>query len=338
AQTSNIISVTNRVDNVDGIVLSNVNQYCPTRCDMADNEVKCEWKWKSAERRPIIVINNKLLHPKPNQVYRYSVNRDDTDLTLICKGNGNHFMNFGQQTITARCYGDGKFYVTDFENGFPDEGHRVEDMECENKIHADITPFPDDPLICKGYLLKIGFNDVQPFHELIKVCFERNLQKTIWTKHTIQGKSLLAGDNRPDTKFNFGPMPFFTPGDQSYFTVNLPTLYKSFPYITRLGLEDFAIKCSESLRLDKGHMAPSGDFVTSTEKQASFYYINSFPQWSTINQGNWLKVEFSVQNLAKHLGEDLEIITGGLEVLKDIYLKSDPNKVPVPDFTWKIIF
>uniref|UniRef100_A0A1B0DCX5 DNA/RNA non-specific endonuclease domain-containing protein n=1 Tax=Phlebotomus papatasi TaxID=29031 RepID=A0A1B0DCX5_PHLPP len=97
--------------------------------------------------------------------------------------------------------------------------------------------------------------------------------------------------------------------------------------------------------LARGHLSPEVDFVFGTEQHATELYINTAPQFQSINQGNWLRVERHVRNLAKALQDNLSVVTGILGILRlsnkkatqDIYL-SDDNVIPVPNIFWKAVF
>jgi DNA/RNA endonuclease G (NUC1) len=43
--------------------------------------------------------------------------------------------------------------------------------------------------------------------------------------------------------------------------------------------------------LARGHLAARSDFVYSTHQRATFWFINTAPQWQTFNSGNWKVLE-----------------------------------------------
>ena len=68
--------------------------------------------------------------------------------------------------------------------------------------------------------------------------------------------------------------------------------------------------------LERGHLAPRGDFFYSTEQEATFYYVNVVPMWKSINRGNWNRLELSVRHLAINKRKILQVWTGAWGILK----------------------
>lgn len=50
--------------------------------------------------------------------------------------------------------------------------------------------------------------------------------------------------------------------------------------------------------LSRGHLSPDADFLLGTWQDLSYFYINTAPQWQTINAGNWLRLENLIRNFA----------------------------------------
>lgn len=104
-------------------------------------------------------------------------------------------------------------------------------------------------------------------------------------------------------------------------------------------------KFHSKISMDRGHLAPDNDFIFKAMQLATYFYANAVPQFSSINRGNWVRVENGVRRLAKHMKEDLTVITGTYGVLQlrndsniytNIYLAAR-NNVPVPEYIWKIV-
>lgn len=108
-------------------------------------------------------------------------------------------------------------------------------------------------------------------------------------------------------------------------------------------------------RLVRGHLAPKADFVFAPQQTATFYYVNSAPQWISFNGGNWARLEKYVRNLATKIDSTLTIYTGtwglyevsGKQRAKDsvrtpVFLasnrKTGEQAVPVPLVFWKIVY
>lgn len=53
--------------------------------------------------------------------------------------------------------------------------------------------------------------------------------------------------------------------------------------------------------LSRGHLAPDADFLLGTWQDVTYFYINTAPQWQTINGGNWLRLENTVRSFASNV-------------------------------------
>lgn len=99
--------------------------------------------------------------------------------------------------------------------------------------------------------------------------------------------------------------------------------------------------------LDRGHLVPKGDFVLTSQKVATFSYLNAKPQFATFNSGNWLLLERSIR---KGLSGTRTIYTG-VRGIRDLPLDWDPEgrlrkqlhlefrsaSVDVPQYFWKVV-
>lgn len=104
----------------------------------------------------------------------------------------------------------------------------------------------------------------------------------------------------------------------------------------------------DDIYLQRGQLAPWDDFVYPAQESATFYDINSAPQWNTIANGSWKAIENKVRQHAQYFWHpELKIITGVCDVLtlsdyknvpKEIYLKDEREKrFPVPKYFYKIV-
>lgn len=60
--------------------------------------------------------------------------------------------------------------------------------------------------------------------------------------------------------------------------------------------------------LTRGHLVAKSDFTYGAQQHATFYYLNTMPQFNKFNAENWAQVEESIHNLAA-LGGDLSVTT-----------------------------
>lgn len=115
-----------------------------------------------------------------------------------------------------------------------------------------------------------------------------------------------------------------------------------------------------------GHLAPTGDEIFNSWRTAAFSLANAIPQWQVINirylmiaylfttlryiqlnnGGNWALLEQNIRELAMGNKTEFFVITGTYETAKlpneknetvDMYLGSEPGKVIIPKWIWKIV-
>lgn len=58
--------------------------------------------------------------------------------------------------------------------------------------------------------------------------------------------------------------------------------------------------------LSRSHLAPDGDFLLGAWQHLTYFYVNTAPQWQSINGGNWLRLETLIRNFA--IAVSLQII------------------------------
>lgn len=61
--------------------------------------------------------------------------------------------------------------------------------------------------------------------------------------------------------------------------------------------------------LERGHLTPHADYVMVYEQFATYYFMNVVPQFKTVNNGNWLKIETLARKMAAKLKDDLIVYT-----------------------------
>lgn len=102
---------------------------------------------------------------------------------------------------------------------------------------------------------------------------------------------------------------------------------------------------SSSSYLARGHLSPDADFIFPSAQWSTYFYINTCPQFQSVNAGNWLRVESLARKLAQHYDVEMEVFTGVHETLKledsfghlkSMHLTAD-EKYKVPLWIWKII-
>lgn len=99
--------------------------------------------------------------------------------------------------------------------------------------------------------------------------------------------------------------------------------------------------------LSRGHLSPDADFIFSSGQFATYFYLNVVPEYQIINQGNWLRVERLARNVAFVAKTNLDVITGGQEILSynntatnleyPFYLAPLERFIEVPKLIYKIL-
>ncbi|XP_042873187.1 uncharacterized protein LOC122253865 [Penaeus japonicus] len=266
----------------------------------------------------------------------------ETVLTLACPGSA--FKGRGKNaTVEAKCGGGRVLSV---------EGNvtKLSDLGCKKKPKSTVLGDLD---FCgaadAGSLTSIGFQiDESEFYEVISVCYDRNNETTLYSRHTIHGASIAAKDidpKRPSFKTSHG-----------FFSIAMKSCYekKSQLELMKDLIQDNKMAATyiypkKQYYFAKGHLAPDADFVTEAEQDATYYYINAVPQWQAFNNGNWKYLEMATRNLAEYLETDLQIYTGAWGILELNDVNANPVEiflgltfkqrvVPAPAVTWKVIY
>ncbi|XP_050524527.1 uncharacterized protein LOC126896101 isoform X2 [Daktulosphaira vitifoliae] len=204
-----------------------------------------------------------------------------------------------------------------------------------DKIEAKLVA-TDDPCLekvkKKSQLLYVKRGDIVD----LKICFDAQLSKTFYVKYDLDGATMSQvgkPDERP-TKFLVGENRNLFPDYVAcFYTKNhQKALFEDFYKLPdRINTTSF---------MAKGHLASNGDFVSSEEKEGTFYFANITPQWQSINMKTWSQIESSVRRLSKKKNSTFTVYTGthGQMTInnKPIYLTTN-KRIPVPKWLWKVV-
>jgi DNA/RNA endonuclease G (NUC1) len=189
-----------------------------------------------------------------------------------------------------------------------------------------------------GSFINIGFqlSEGKGFVNLIDVCYDKKKGSSIYTRHILHGKSIknaMKSSLRPST-FKTVEVPSNIEASKSFTKANQLKRFEDI-FNDRVKAQEFLNKTY----LARGHLAPDGDFLFVSWQFATYYYINTVPQWQSINNANWKYVEGSLRAKAHKLKEDCVIFTGGFEVLKlnNRKISLEPDGLEVPKWTWKVV-
>lgn len=199
--------------------------------------------------------------------------------------------------------------------------------------------------------IEIGFPlDDGRFLKHIEICFDDNLQTTLYSKFNL---THAVGGNQ----INF-PRPSFI--EDKFYSLgkhklnNLYTRYVQRIHINGLlGLpkEDYTyVDKTNDYYLARGHLTAKADMVYGSQQRFTFYFVNVAPQWQTLNAGNWVILEENVRDYAFSNKLDLIVYTGthGITTLPHsetgedtelfLYVDGSRKGVPVPRLFWKIAY
>ncbi|MEJ7611807.1 MAG: DNA/RNA non-specific endonuclease [Ferruginibacter sp.] len=191
---------------------------------------------------------------------------------------------------------------------------RLEDLRLE-KIRVDLQT--------------IGLPAVPAGEQLIQhlayfVDFAPAYRQPRWVAHiitpeVISGIVFRTNDFRPDSAVTGGSAV-----EEDFFLKKLKP-DSSYEY--------------DAFGFDRGHMAPSADFRWSQKALSeSYLYSNISPQVAELNRGTWGDMEDVIRGyLYRNPSAQLYVVTGpvlkpGLPVIK-----RGKNKLPVPEFYWKVV-
>ncbi|CAL4126453.1 unnamed protein product [Meganyctiphanes norvegica] len=261
-------------------------------------------------------------------------------MIAACPGPRNKLRNFEKSSFTLTCYNDqlmnNKMIIQWSELGCLRK-LRPYTRSRRGKRCGDQK---------EGHIRTIGWKVEKLFIPQIDICFNEDIETTLYTRHFIHGRYIDAKAVDPKQR-----RPSFKRG--KLFSVKVNSLYKKKNQKIILGkllgepdhLAEFGKKQNY---LARGHLAPDADFVTEAEQNATFSYGNVVPQWQGFNNGNWKKLEGATRDLALKWQQTLIIWTGSHGVLHlpddqgtnvPVYLGLLEKRkiVPVPELMWKVI-
>ncbi|XP_074033358.1 salivary endonuclease [Leptinotarsa decemlineata] len=258
-------------------------------------------------------------------------------VTLSCPNKRNLLSPTNSNATFAVCVHDTTLKITNADWDFMD-------VECTKTVHGEIKKTRARCGDNRGRITDIGYPITnQYFKTLIRICYDEEEGNTIYTEHTIHGGEIQYSSKTSDRpSFSVAGLGSGVAANVAYKRAFQKSTFNQLLGSARIADEYINSKSY----LARGHLSPSGDFLFASSQSASFYYINTCPQWQSINGGNWLSVEFSVRKAAEYYRHTFTIITGSYDVLElpdshrhptKIFLVSG-SKLPVPKFIWKIMY
>lgn len=209
--------------------------------------------------------------------------------------------------------------------------------ECSSQISGNAINI-NSKCATDGSVIVIGFqlSDGKGFVNLFDVCYNKKKGSSIYTRHVLQGvaiKNAMKSSSRPST-FKTAEVPSNIEAAKSFTKSNQMKRFEEI-FNDREKAEEYLNKTY----LARGHLAPDGDFLFVSWQFATYYYINTVPQWQSINNANWKHIESVIRSKADKLKQDCLIYTGAFDVLKlnNKKISLEKDGLEVPKYTWKII-
>ncbi|KAK9885059.1 hypothetical protein WA026_009282 [Henosepilachna vigintioctopunctata] len=284
---------------------------------------------------PILVDNSgsvpKLALPHHGNI---ELNKGDKIL-LSCPNPRNTLTLTKTDSAEAECVGGETLKILD-------ENQDYQSVLCAKGLRGSALPTDDECAEGQGYIIKIGFPQADDqFLTLIEVCYDAANGNALYTTHTLYGSEM---EYRSKESYRPG---FSTAGLAPGVAANVA--YKQATQKTVLNKLLGSAKLAEQYInrksfLARGHLSPDADFLFASWQFATFFYVNTVPQWQAVNNGNWKRLESLAKDSAAAYDEDLQVYTGAHGVLSlpdvngvdtEIHLSND--KLAVPKFMWKIL-
>ncbi|KAM0734737.1 hypothetical protein ACS0PU_011556 [Formica fusca] len=267
-----------------------------------------------------------------------SISVDDS-IYLACPGKDNYLKNRSwSNEAKAICVEDKVFDVNEAR-------HNFSSLVCKShpEHYAQHTGSP--PCLDRHSPIEIGFNVSGTFIRTIELCRDDKTYTTYYTKFKM---SKMIGSYQKSY-----PRPSRFLAGRFYPGIDIDYLYKFETQLNTLArilnsteLAQQRLKKSVQF-LSRGHMTAKADFIYGALQRATFWYLNTAPQWQSFNGGNWNSLEMSVRRFAASRRLDLDVYTGvhGQMTMEDIRGKQQPVHlhaegaiVSAPKFYWKVIY
>ncbi|KAG5680887.1 hypothetical protein PVAND_010366 [Polypedilum vanderplanki] len=198
-----------------------------------------------------------------------------------------------------------------------------------------------------GYEVEIGFEVGTRFLRIMTVCHNEIVEENYYAKYKLTPANVgyQIGFPRP----NFITGDFFGGKNVDYIYSRNQQRNVIAQILNSQARAEYYIHPTNDFFLARGHMAAKTDFIFGSQHRATFYFLNTAPQWQKFNALNWEAIEDSSKKLAAARGLDLDVYTGVYGRCKladesgrlhDIYLYPNGTygaQIPVPALYYKIL-
>lgn len=202
----------------------------------------------------------------------------DQQFSVGCLGAGNYIKLTGMQLAPAFCSSAGTLVVDGVESTFNQLGCLkqnkevlIEEGTCANGL---------------GTLIKIGWQAGPTFIPLYDTCHDLVAEANYFSTHYLHGKS-VAADDTSNERPSFSQGGYF-PGLDVNDLYSQATQTETIAQIVgSTSLATQYVVAGSQVFLSRGHLAPDGDFIDAASQDATYYFLNTAPQWQCFNGANW---------------------------------------------------
>jgi DNA/RNA endonuclease G (NUC1) len=197
----------------------------------------------------------------------------------------------------------------------------------------------------QGTIVDVGFQVENRFLKVFTSCHDPRTEENYYTEYQLTPSSDGQETNVVRPSWRQGD---FFPGknvDALHTRVTQRNTIATILRSTAIA-ERFIEDPNSNVFLARGHMAAMTDFISANEQRATFFFINTAPQFQTFNSMNWVAVEISSRRLAADRNIFLDVYTGtfGVTQYRDvsganqqIFLAFPSRQIPVPMLYYKIL-
>lgn len=202
----------------------------------------------------------------------------DQQFAVGCLGTGNYIKATGTQLAPATCLSTSTLEVDGVQLSFSQLGCLSQNKEVliENGTCANGL----------GTVIRIGWQAGPEFIPLYDTCHDKVAAANYYSTSFIHGKSAAADDSSNER-------PSFSQG--GYFPgIDVNTAYSQAGQTATIAgivgstsLAGQYVVANSQIFLSRGHLAPDGDFIDAASQDATYYFLNTAPQWQCFNGANW---------------------------------------------------
>jgi DNA/RNA endonuclease G (NUC1) len=190
-----------------------------------------------------------------------------------------------------------------FDN--PPQLINLQSFSCNLKNQPSLQWIVDTDRFCPTGVerYQLGFTIPSVLHSFVlfaELCYDRRSGSTVLARHTIYGKTI--SNRMPSTNANFR-----IDNLNQDLQKLISHAYKKVNQTRRFPRRHIG---TGEQYYAKGHLVPDSDGITKSQRDATYFYMNTVPQWQKINNGIWKRIENSIRALADQFANNLQVYTG----------------------------